>query len=86
MTKEDLILQTLARLEGKVDGIASEGSKTRESLAAMRERLTSVADDVTEHGKRIQTLEGFRARILGAVAVGGGLGGGVATILQWAIG
>jgi len=90
---DDLILNTLVRLESKMDAIRVDLSSARESMAAMRaksesteQRVCLLADGIEKNETRIIRLEGFRAWILGAIAAGSMAGAVVSALISWAVG
>lgn len=83
---EDMIFHALARLEAKLDQVIADGATTRESLARLQVQAASTAELAQKNARDIETLKGFRAQILGAVAAAGGAGGIVAWALQAAFG
>lgn len=75
------IREQLARIEGKLDAQAASAAQTRESLAKVSVKVDSVVATVERHSVRIGLLEGFRFKILGAIAAAGASGGGIAALV-----
>lgn len=72
-----------AELTEKLSALKVELARMTAKLEALDKRIDdAVVSQVRDHGKRIAALEKHQAWIAGAIALAGGVGASVGTIIQ----